>query len=110
MGEGLEKAVSHLWADKTGPESEPGQPPKIDNFFFVSFNSQAFVGASSVDASRTKELLPVLQQPLFMEPGTFGLMMQPSIFGRGIVGNRGYSFDTGIAIRCLLVGQNPTNE
>jgi HAE1 family hydrophobic/amphiphilic exporter-1 len=93
VGKGLEEAVDHLWADKTGPESEPGQPPKIDNFFFVSFNSQAFVGASSVDASRTKELLPVLQQPLFMEPGTFGLMMQPSIFGRGIGGTRAINLD-----------------
>lgn len=93
VGQGLENAVSHLWADKTGPESEPGQPPKIDNFFFVSFNSQAFVGASSVDATRTKELLPVLQMPLFMEPGTFGLMMQPSIFGRGIGGTRAINLD-----------------
>lgn len=93
VGKGLENAVSHLWADKTGPESEPGEPPKIDNFFFVSFNSQAFVGASSVDASRTKELLPVLQRPLFMEPGTFGLMMQPSIFGRGIGGTRAINLD-----------------
>lgn len=93
VGKGLENAVQHLWADKTGPESEPGQPPKIDNFFFVSFNSQAFVGASSVDASRTKELLPVLQQPLFSEPGTFGLMMQPSIFGRGIGGTRAINLD-----------------
>lgn len=93
VGEGLEKAVRHLWADETGPEAEPGQPPKIDNFFFVSFNSQAFVGASSTDATRTKELLPVLQAPLFKEPGTFGLMMQPSIFGRGIGGTRAIKLD-----------------
>lgn len=93
VGKGLEEAVEHLWADKTGPESEPGEPPKIDNFFFVSFNSQAFVGASSVDPSRTKELLPVLQAPLFKEPGTFGLMMQPSIFGRGIGGTRAINLD-----------------
>ena len=32
----LEKTVQPLWASETGPESKPGEPPKIENFFFVN--------------------------------------------------------------------------
>ena len=39
------------------------------------------------------ELLPALQGPVFREPGTFGFMSQPSIFGRGIGGGRKIEFD-----------------
>jgi HAE1 family hydrophobic/amphiphilic exporter-1 len=88
IGVALESAVRHLWADETGPESEPGQPPKIDNFFFVSFNSQLFVGASSVDASRAGELERPLMMPVFGQPGSWAYMQQLSIFGRGIGGTR----------------------
>ena len=30
----IEDKVRHLWSSLTGPISEPGQPPKIGNFFF----------------------------------------------------------------------------
>jgi len=92
VGKVLENSVRHLWASETGPEDVDGVP-KIDNFFFVSFDSMAIVGASAVDGTRAGELLPVLQGPIFQEPGTFGIMTQPSIFGRGIGGGRAIQLD-----------------
>jgi len=91
----LEAAVKPLWASETGPESEPGDPPKIDNFFFVSTRSNTFVGASVVpeEAARAGSLIPVLRGPVFQEPGTFGFMRQASLFGRGIGGSRSINLD-----------------
>ena len=57
----IEDATRALWASETGPESEPGGPPKIANFFFVALPSYTFVGASSTDPTRPEELVPVLQ-------------------------------------------------
>ncbi len=84
----LENAAKPLWATETGPEAEPGGPPKIDNFFFVALRNMAFVGASAVQSQRASELIPLLRGPIFAEPGTFGFLTQPSLFGRGIGGGR----------------------
>ena len=89
----LENASRGLWARDTGEVSEPGQPPKIDNFFVVALRQNAFVGATAVDEQRAGELIPALQGPIFAEPGTFGFMSQPSIFGRGVDGSRSISID-----------------
>jgi len=89
----VEDAVRPLWASETGPESKPGEPPKIDNFFFVARPSSTFVGASSVDPSRVAELIPVIRKPIFKEPGTFGFITQPSLFGRSIGSGRSIDLD-----------------
>jgi HAE1 family hydrophobic/amphiphilic exporter-1 len=78
----MENAVRPLWASETGPESAPGEPPKIGNFFFVAFRANTIIGASAVDANRVTELIPVLRRPIFSEPGTFGFINQRSLFGR----------------------------
>lgn len=84
----IEGAVKHLWETETGPKSEAGQPPKMDNFFFVALPTRTFVGASSVEPDRVAELIPILTKPVFEEPGTFGLFSQPSLFGRSIGSGR----------------------
>jgi len=84
----VEDAVRHLWTQETGPESEEGQPPKIKNFFFVARNASTFVGAAAEDPQRAAELIPVLREPVFSEPGTFGFVSQPSLFGRAIGSGR----------------------
>ncbi len=89
----VEDAVRPLWASETGPESKPGEPPKIENFFFVARPSSTFVGASSVDPERVSELIPVIRKPVFKEPGTFGFITQPSLFGRSIGSGRSIDFD-----------------
>ena len=103
IGEGLESAIKQHWSSETGPASGPDEPPKIDNFFFVANRSRAFVGASSVDSTRAGELIPLLQGPILSEPGTFGFMTQPSIFGRGIGGGRSINVDvSGPDLRAVL--------
>ncbi|MEG3620199.1 efflux RND transporter permease subunit [Magnetovibrio sp. PR-2] len=89
----IENAVKHLWASETGPESEPGQPPKIKDFFFVARPTFTLVGAQAVEDKRVAELIPVLRKPVFKEPGTFGFIRQPSLFGRGVGGGRNIELD-----------------
>ena len=89
----IENEVRHLWVSETGPEAEPGGPPKISRFFFVATRAQTFVGAAAQQEQRVGELIPVLRDPVFKEPGTFGFINQPSIFGRGIGGGRKIELD-----------------
>ena len=62
--------------------------PAIDGFFFVATPGNSFVGAAAMDSQRAGELIPILSRPIFAEPGTFGFMTQPSLFGRGVGGGR----------------------
>lgn len=99
----IEAEVRHLWASVSGPEAEPGGPPKIQRFFFVAARSQTFVGAAAVQEQRVGELIPVLRGPVFREPGTFGFINQPSIFGRGLGGGRKIELDiTGPELQPIL--------
>jgi len=93
IAERVENATRPLWASVSGPESEPGGPPKIDRFFFVATRATTFVGAAAEQPQRAGELIPVLREPVFTEPGTFGFINQPSIFGRGIGSGRKIDFD-----------------
>jgi len=93
IAENMEQSIKHLWARETGPTSAPGEPPKIDNFFFVATRSTTFIGANAVDPTQGSGLIQPLQGPIFQEPGTFGFINQPSIFGRGIGGGRAVNLD-----------------
>jgi HAE1 family hydrophobic/amphiphilic exporter-1 len=84
----MEGEIRHLWASVSGPDPEPGQPPKIQRFFFVARADRTFIGAASMQPERVKELIPVLREPAFREPGTFGFVSLRSLFGRGISGSR----------------------
>lgn len=83
----IENTARPLWEAAPETQMEDGTPT-IDNFFFVALSGQSFVGATAVDGARAGDLLPVLTGPIFAEPGTFGFMTQPSLFGRGISGGR----------------------
>ncbi len=89
----LETAVKPHWSSVSGPDPEPGGPPKISNFFFVARNSSTFVGAISEQGQRASELIPIISSPVFREPGAFAVMFQPSIFGRGVGGARAIDMD-----------------
>jgi HAE1 family hydrophobic/amphiphilic exporter-1 len=93
IAEDIEGAIKPHWKTVSGPESKPGEPPKIERFFFVASRANTFLGAVSVDPQRAAELIPVLHDPVFREPGTFGFISQPSIFGRGIGSGRKIDFD-----------------
>ena len=94
IAERVEIPVRPLWASETGPEAEPGQPPKIKNYFFVAIrDGRTFFGASAMQETRVRELIPVLTRSLFGEPGTFGFFTQPSLFQRGFGGGRAIDID-----------------
>ncbi len=83
----IEAVARPLWEAAPETETEDGTPT-IANFFFVATPGNSFVGAGAVDGQRAAELIPVLSRPIFSEPGTFGFMTQPSLFGRGVGGGR----------------------
>ncbi|MFT5067625.1 MAG: HAE1 family hydrophobic/amphiphilic exporter-1, partial [Reinekea sp.] len=83
----IETVAQPLWEAAPELQTEDGTPA-IDSFFFVATPGNSFVGAGAVDPSRAAELIPVLSRPIFAEPGTFGFMTQPSLFGRGVGGGR----------------------
>ena len=93
IAQDLENAVKPYWAQETGPEDAADGTPKMEHFFFVTFRKFTIVGARALDGMRAAELLPVLQKPIFREPGTFGVMSQRSIFGRGVRGSRSIDID-----------------
>jgi HAE1 family hydrophobic/amphiphilic exporter-1 len=93
IAERIEDSTRPLWASVAGPEDEAGKPPKIDRFFFVAFRATTFLGAAAVDPSRAAELQPVLSEPVHREPGTFALINQLSLFGRGFGGGRKIEVD-----------------
>ena len=93
IAEGIEAEIRPHWSIVSGPESAPGEPPKIQRFFFVATRASTFLGAISEEPQRAGELIDVLHDPVFREPGTFGFINQPSIFGRGIGGGRKIELD-----------------
>ena len=99
----IEQATRPMWASETGPDSAADAPPKMERFFFVAFGGSAFIGASAVDDQRAGDLIDPMRRPIFEEPGTFGFIRQPSIFGRGIGGARNIDLDiTGPEIETIL--------
>ncbi|WP_208347807.1 efflux RND transporter permease subunit [Pseudaestuariivita rosea] len=87
IAERIERTAQPLWEASPALALEDGTPT-VDNFFFVATPGNSFVGATAVDGTRVSELIPILSGPIFAEPGTFGFMTQPSLFGRGVGGGR----------------------
>jgi len=86
IAERIESAARPLWQkEETG---NPDEPPAMNHFFFVAVRGTTFLGGKAKDPDRVRELIPVLSDPIFAEPGTFGFINQRSLFGRGIGGGR----------------------
>lgn len=83
----IEAVAQPMWDAAPDTQTEDGQP-SLDSFFFVATPGNSFVGAATVDPARVAEVIPILSRPIFAEPGTFGFMTQPSLFGRGVGGGR----------------------
>ena len=87
----IEKELAPLWSPDV--KETPDGPPRIQRFFFVATRAPTFLGAATVDPRRTKELKPILLAPVFREPGTFAVVKQVSLFGRGIGGGKKIELD-----------------
>ena len=89
----FEDATRPLWSTLHGPESKPGEPPKLDRFFFVASPRFTFIGAAAIDPSRAHELREPLNNIVYDQPGTYGFARQLSLFGRGLGGSRQIDLD-----------------
>ncbi len=65
---------------------QPVKPPPINDFFFVTFGGNVFMGAASGDKENVQPLATLLNQSMMGIPGAFGFAQQASIFGRGLGG------------------------
>ena len=83
----IEAVARPMWEASPATETADGTPA-LESFFFVATPGNSFVGAATVDGDRVAEVIPILSRPIFAEPGTFGFMTQPSLFGRGVGGGR----------------------
>lgn len=81
------------WVTEPGQTPKPGDPPKFERFMRVAFNGRAFIGGTSADPNRVRDLIPIMQGAAFQEPGTFAFVFQPSLFGRSVGGGRGIDVD-----------------
>jgi HAE1 family hydrophobic/amphiphilic exporter-1 len=84
VGQGIEEVLRPRW------EAEPGTPaadaiegPLMKNMFFVAFGRTAFMGARAQDHDRARELIPIIQGPLFDVPGMIAIVIQSGLFQRG---------------------------
>jgi hydrophobic/amphiphilic exporter-1 (mainly G- bacteria), HAE1 family len=87
IGDRVQGAITPLRAgDRDGV-------PQVRNTFFVGSPSFIFMGVRSVDHRRIQELLPFVRQVLRKEPGSFGVVNQAGLFGRGVGGGRSIDLD-----------------
>ncbi len=82
---------------------DSGAIPRIRNFFFVAWQKRLFMGASSADPTRARELIPVMQKTLSHIPGMISVVLQTSLFARGVGQGRSIDVDiTGPDLRRLV--------
>jgi HAE1 family hydrophobic/amphiphilic exporter-1 len=88
----VEAQFSPMW--ETPAEEAVDMPGGgMDNFFFVAFPGQAFMGMRSRDPTRAGELVPAANAALFSVPGAIGFANQASLFARGFAGTRSVKID-----------------
>jgi HAE1 family hydrophobic/amphiphilic exporter-1 len=97
IADNIETAVRPYWAvqdPKTGAAILPDHDtPAIDNFFFVALRNFAFIGATAANPEKAADLIPIIRTPMFSEPGTYGFVTQPSLFGRSVGSGRSVQLD-----------------
>ena len=89
----FETAIMPLLASNQNRQPRSTETPLIQRFFYVASRGRTFVGAAAQDPTKIKKLLPIFKKAVYQEPGTFGLISQRSLFGRGIGGARSIEFN-----------------
>ena len=90
VGQQIEGVLRPRWEATPGsPEEEALQGgPLVRNMFYVAFGRTAFMGANVHNPARVRELIPIIQGPLFGVPGMFAIVTQANLFQRGLGGGR----------------------
>ncbi|VAV91052.1 RND multidrug efflux transporter; Acriflavin resistance protein [hydrothermal vent metagenome] len=89
----FEDATRPLWTQTNPEPAKPGDPPRMRHFFFVALANRTFIGAAAEDPAKASQLRAPLQKLVSQEPGTFGIIAQSSLFGRGLGGGRQIDLD-----------------
>jgi HAE1 family hydrophobic/amphiphilic exporter-1 len=89
----IEKDIQPHIAEDPNFKAAPGDPPKMKYFVFVALRQRVFLVARATEPERVTELKPLVRDAGSKEPGTFIFTYQPSIFGRGISGERSIDLD-----------------
>ena len=80
----IEKDILPLTkAERDVDNPELAHLPPVDNFFYVAWGQQVFMGIISKVQQRTRELLPYTYGVLKKIPGMIAIVQQPGIFSRG---------------------------
>ncbi|MEW6488505.1 MAG: efflux RND transporter permease subunit [Thermodesulfobacteriota bacterium] len=86
IGKSLEASFAPLWEAEGDHPGLPG--PAIRHFFYVARGRQIFMGASTQDPLRVRDLVPVMQAELRKVPGMIAVVRQTSLFSRGLTAGR----------------------
>jgi hydrophobic/amphiphilic exporter-1 (mainly G- bacteria), HAE1 family len=88
VGQQIEGALQPRWdAEPGSPEAAALDDLLIPHMFYVAFGRSAFMGARTDDPDRVKELIPLIQGPVFSVPGMIAIVRQSGLFS-GFSGGR----------------------
>jgi HAE1 family hydrophobic/amphiphilic exporter-1 len=89
MGRTVEAGLKpYCDVDPEGPAAAALDAPVIEDYFFVARGRQVFIGLRAHDPTRAAELVPIVRRASGELPGTFAVVSQTSLFGRGLEGGR----------------------
>ena len=83
----MEDEMGWVIADRMQPYVDGRQEPAVSNYFFVVFPSGAFMGVRAQDATKTDELVPLINRVIGGFPDTIAFARRTSLFGRFGGGN-----------------------
>ncbi len=91
----VEDATRPYWKSQNeeGVAVHEDGTPIFDRFYFGSGAGWTWIGAAAVDSAYIQDLKTVMSGPVLLEPGASVYFSQPSIFGRGLGGNRSVDFN-----------------
>ena len=91
----IEKDLAAYWGSKNDDSGVNVQEPSnlINHFFYVARARSLFGGAVAEDPKKVKELIPLMKKMFSKIPGMISVVVQSSIFARGISEGRQINID-----------------
>ncbi|MFZ5585383.1 MAG: efflux RND transporter permease subunit [Thermodesulfobacteriota bacterium] len=81
------------WGQTPGVAGGAKEQPEIRNFFFVGWGAQIFMGVSTWDDDRAREMIPIMRRTLGQIPGMIPIVQQTSLFQRNVAQGRTIDLD-----------------